>query len=263
MKPNDFIKMMDSLLPRSLSEEWDNDGCMVCSDPFSSVKKCLTCLDVDEGALSFAVQNGFDTVVSHHPLIFSKLSSLDLTSPNVSSEALVCAAVKSGVNVFSYHTRLDKARGGLNDFVASMIGMENVCVFCEDDGLMRCGAVGDTTLFELAGKCREKLGLAKIGYPVLVYGEDRKISKAALVTGSGSEYVRMALDAGADVLISGDLKYHDVSLALSHGIACIDAGHDGTERAAAELLKQMIESASGSEVSCTVYHSPCEKHCVI
>ncbi|MFD0682651.1 MULTISPECIES: Nif3-like dinuclear metal center hexameric protein [unclassified Paenibacillus] len=52
------------------------------------------------------------------------------------------------------------------------------------------------------------------------------IRKVAVLGGSGSRYVRHALFAGADVLITGDIDYHTAQDAAAAGIALIDPGHN-------------------------------------
>ena len=58
---------------------------------------------------------------------------------------------------------------------------------------------------------------------------DDKISKVAVVTGSGADMFRKAQRSGADVLITGDMKYHDAQDALDLGMNVIDCGHFNTE----------------------------------
>ena len=52
----------------------------------------------------------------------------------------------------------------------------------------------------------------------------------ALCGGSGISYLTAAKKAGADVYITGDVKYHDAQAAKELGIMVVDAGHFGTER---------------------------------
>lgn len=80
---------------------------------------------------------------------------------------------------------------------------------------------------------------------VRVVGEgSRQVSKVGVLGGSGGgEIVRMP--AGLDVLVTGDVKYHDAVAADVAGLAVVDAGHAGTEKcivpALARYLRQECE----------------------
>lgn len=81
-----------------------------------------------------------------------------------------------------------------------------------------------------------------------------KISRVALCTGSGAEFIGLAKVRNADVFVTGDLKYHDAQRALENGMWVIDAGHFGTEKQVVNLLEEMIreglpENSVQTEVS--------------
>ena len=73
---------------------------------------------------------------------------------------------------------------------------------------------------------------------------DKPIRSLGIIVGSGGSYVRDAIYNGCDVLITGDVKYHDAQLAKEAGILVIDAGHYGTEKSfvanMTEKLKEKI-----------------------
>ena len=50
---------------------------------------------------------------------------------------------------------------------------------------------------------------------------DRVVKKVALCGGSGGSLIKTAAERGADVLVSGDLKYHDIRLAQAVGLALV------------------------------------------
>ena len=68
-----------------------------------------------------------------------------------------------------------------------------------------------------------------------------KISKVALCTGSGAEFIGLAKVKKADVYITGDLKYHDAQRAVESNLWVIDAGHFGTEKLVVDLLASILE----------------------
>jgi len=94
-------------------------------------------------------------------------------------------------------------------------------------GLGRLGTLGKSlTLKSFSERCKKLLEIGE----VQTWGDpQRSVKTIALCGGSGGSLVRTAAERGADVLVSGDLKYHDVQLARALGLALVDAGHYGTE----------------------------------
>ena len=91
-------------------------------------------------------------------------------------------------------------------------------------GLGRVGKLDHAvTLQELCEKVKQAYDVPA----VRVVGDPaRSVRKIAVLGGSGSRYVRHALFAGADVLITGDIDYHTAHDALAAGLAIIDPGHN-------------------------------------
>ncbi len=94
-------------------------------------------------------------------------------------------------------------------------------------GLGRIGDLSEAVpLVKFAGLVKERLsavGTRFVGEP------GKQIRKVALCGGSGASLIKAAARMGADVLVTGDIKYHDAREAEALGIALIDAGHFATE----------------------------------
>lgn len=96
----------------------------------------------------------------------------------------------------------------------------------------------EVNLKEFANQVKESLECDTIR----VYGNlDRSIKKVAVCGGSGASFISSANKVGADVYITGDIKYHDAQLAQELGIAVIDAGHFNTEKHSIEFLKAHLK----------------------
>ena len=243
MNFREFYNILEEHFPSEYSASWDNDGVMVCTDPERQIKKCLTCLDMTDAAVEYAVANGFDVILSHHPLIFRGLKSIDVTGFCEKNEKAVMTLIRSGVAAVSFHTRLDAMPGGLNDHICKLLELEDVHV-CQIDEfpLMRVGKTKkEYSAEEFACFCSSALKLKEYSEMCALYGEPKTVSKVALVTGSGGDYIKSAVKSGADLFISGDISYHEVEEGLMCGISIIDAGHSGTERASSFLLKEKID----------------------
>ena len=82
-----FKELYDKLsrvhYPDVLRCSWDNDGIMCASKLDAEIKNVLIALDVTMDTVDYAVENGFDTIISHHPLVFraqKALSPLSLSA---------------------------------------------------------------------------------------------------------------------------------------------------------------------------------------
>jgi dinuclear metal center YbgI/SA1388 family protein len=109
-------------------------------------------------------------------------------------------------------------------------------------GLGRIGVLEEgTTLAGYAALVKERLGLQGVRY---VGAAGRKVRKVALCGGSGASLLRDAWRQGADLLVTGDVKYHDARDAEALGVALMDAGHFATEipmvRGVAEILRKEL-----------------------
>jgi dinuclear metal center YbgI/SA1388 family protein len=102
-----------------------------------------------------------------------------------------------------------------------------------------CDIAAPVTLAEFAAVVKERLQLAAVR---MVGNSDKKISRIALCGGSGASLLREAARKGADLLVTGDIKYHEAQEAEALGMALIDAGHFATERLMIEGLSRQLES---------------------
>jgi len=119
----DLIKFLESTIPGWLSESWDNCGLQAGAgkNPLTGI---LCSLDISAEVIDEALALGVNFIFSHHPLLFKPVSRLDLdTFPG----NLLGRALAGGITLFSAHTNLDSVAGGVNDHLASILGLEQ-CV---------------------------------------------------------------------------------------------------------------------------------------
>jgi putative NIF3 family GTP cyclohydrolase 1 type 2 len=117
MTVREIFEKLEERIPASLREPWDNDGLMCASDDTKEVRRALVALDVTEDIVDYAISNDIDLILSHHPLIFKPLSSID---PENHISRKVIKLIKSNVSVISFHTRADKVRGGVTSFAEAL-----------------------------------------------------------------------------------------------------------------------------------------------
>ena len=237
MTIKDFYAKLTELYPVSLSCEWDNDGLMCCYDSKAEVKKVLTALDCTNEVLEYAAANGFDTVITHHPMIFKGLCSITDTSL-VSNKVIFC--IKNRINVISLHTRLDAGKNGVNDCLAEKLGLTEIEFFGDDESpeLGRIGTAG----IDFIETVKSSLGLTSVTAYIT-----RDIHRVAVVGGSGKDYIKAAVSAGADTFVTGECSYNYALDAADMGLNIIEAGHYHTEFPVCAHLAELAETIAGAK----------------
>ena len=220
----DIYNFLDIKCPRSLSCAWDNDGMMCVPDKNAPVTKILCALDVTERTIEEAEEEGCDCIVSHHPLIFHKLSSIhdgDVTA------ARVIRLLQKNIAVLSFHTRLDAASGGVNDTLCRKLGLAPTGPFgCDGEALGRLAEYA--VPMPLASFCAQVK--ASLGTPVLhAVSAKKQVKKLAILGGDGKDDWEAALAAGADTYLTGTMSYNTLLDATAAGLNVVAAGHYFTE----------------------------------
>ena len=253
MKCKDLINILEKKAPIYLAESWDNPGLLVGRRD-KEIKKILVALDVTEEAIDEAIKLKADIIVTHHPLIFGSLKTVN---DSTFTGRKVLRLIENGICHYAMHTNLDTAFGGTNDTLAEILGLENIeplAVSCEQNGLPNgLGRMGDLKeemkFVDFAKLVKEKLNLECLS----ITGDKEKIVKrVGLCTGSGFEFIEEAQANGCDVYITADVKFHDAQKAVDMGMCLIDATHYGTENIIVPVLRKYIEEETqkaGFEVS--------------
>lgn len=118
----DVCRKLEEWAPAGLAYSWDRSGLSV-GTPGQPVLGVLACLTVTREALARAREAGADLIVSHHPLIWDPLERLDPQDPHT---RLCLDAAHGGLAVFSLHTNLDVAPGGVNHVLAQTLGLREM-----------------------------------------------------------------------------------------------------------------------------------------
>lgn len=117
-----IFRELEGWAPKTFAYDWDNVGLQVgsISDKTEAV---LVTLDVNDAVVDEAIRLGANVIVSHHPMLFKPLKTIDFNTPK---GKLVRKLIKHDITVYASHTNLDIAEGGVNDLLAEKIGIENV-----------------------------------------------------------------------------------------------------------------------------------------
>ena len=235
MTARELYFYLQNKIPSSLSCEWDNDGLMCCPDPENEVKKVLIALDITERTVDYAIANGFDTIISHHPLIFHKVATLEPSDPTARK---LIKLTQSGICAMSFHTRLDAVKGGVNDALANTLGLCDIKPFgTDEEPIGRIGTLPSPVKPDVFCENVKKA----LGAPaVLASLSGNNVYKVALVGGDGKDFVDAAIMHGADTYISGRISYNIMAEAPEKHINLIEAGHFFTENPVCCVIRDMI-----------------------
>lgn len=241
MKTSEFIKALEQLAPPEYAEGWDNVG-LLTGSPKRDVHKVYIALDADGSAVERAVRERCDMLVTHHPLLFSAIKSI--REDDFIGRRLLMM-IENRMNYYAMHTNFDVAV--MADLAAEYLKLGHVVplsVIRETSaGLKGIGCVGEpekeTTLADLAACVKQIFDLPQVRY----YGDPEGIiSRIAMCPGSGKGMDTDALDAGAQVLITGDVDHHYGLDCVEKGLWIIDAGHHGLEHIFVDYMSRWLSA---------------------
>lgn len=129
----DIISIMEDFAPLYMAEDWDNVGLQIGSRTWP-VEKIWVALDPSFHIVQEACKQGVDLLITHHPLFFKPLKTLDL---DTLQGRLAAECIRHKLGIYSAHTNLDSVRGGLNDIFADRIGLHNCSIFEPSDPLKK------------------------------------------------------------------------------------------------------------------------------
>ena len=225
MKIEEIYNQLDAISPFALQEKWDNSGLLI-GDMQREVKHISVALDIDAHMLDNAKE---DTLfIVHHPLIFSGLKQLNFsTYPSNLLEIMV----QKRLSLIAMHTNFDKTH--LNRFV-----FEKILGFkCTSQDDFICKTTGSWSKDELIKLLKEKLGLETLR----VVSPKNRINSIALTTGSGASLMD---EIDSDCFLTGDIKYHDATKAMSQNLMMVDIGHYESEKFFVDVLLNELENLS-------------------
>lgn len=252
-KLKDLLDLLEELVPAELAEAWDNPGVQV-GFLDQAIGKVVLSLDPTPQAVQYSLSEKAQLLITHHPLIFKPIKNIiDGEYPG----AVVCEAIRGGLSIVAMHTNLDIAKRGINSILAGLLGLKEISPLCEAmpdkdnrgskgvqarevlTGIGRIGTLQPPLPFpEFISKVKKLLGLSVVR---VVNKKNLTVNKVAVVGGSGGSLIKEAWRKGADVLVTGDVTYHQGREADFLGLAVIDSGHFPTERLAFRIFGRQLQ----------------------
>lgn len=240
---------IEQAVPLENAMDYDNVGLLV-GDGDQVVTGVLVALELTDLILEEAISKDCNLILVHHPLIFNPLHRITKQDPIGNR---IIRLIEHQIGLYACHTNLDSSYGGLNDFVADVLGIkitnlkkynwllsgESSTSNAEPEvSNIRVGLVERQTLAEFVKQVKERLNLDYIHY----CGEESAIiKKVGLCTGSGVSFFQEALRQKVDVYVTGDMKYHDAMMALDQKTPIIDATHYGTEQLVSKWFLDFLQ----------------------
>lgn len=236
MRAADIISLIEEFAPDSIQEDWDNSGLSI-GDPGREVGSVLLALDCTPEVIDEAISTGAEMIITHHPLIFKGVKRI---SNGTVLERMIAKIIKNDMVVYSAHTNIDKVLSGVSGIMAQKLGLKNVRILCEDaDPEFGLGVTGDLeTPLDFSGILKivkEKFDLRTVRCSKPL---DIPIKKVALCGGSGSSFAEVAMKSDAQLLITGDVTYHNFFCESNFMI--MDIGHYESEIGVLELIKDIL-----------------------
>ncbi|MDR2055584.1 MAG: Nif3-like dinuclear metal center hexameric protein [Desulfovibrio sp.] len=253
MRLSELFSAIEKTAPLSIAAAWDASGLQVTSRRTTASSLAL-CLDPTPESIRRALEKNAEAIVSHHPLTLKP--SLP-NRPDAYYEALRLLFA-ADVPLYAAHTTLDANPEGPAGWLAEEFKLTNLRVLepiappLRKDALPSgFGLVGDLpcpqSLEEITRTLAKHIDLST---SALCGPSPKAVTRLACCVGSGSSLLENAVNQGAQLFITGDVKYHT---ALAAEICLLDAGHHGLEE---EMTRRLCLGLQEQLAPLTVFFVP-------
>jgi len=243
-----LVSSFEKLWPTNLAEEWDVVG-LVSGSSSKTVRTVLLTVDVTKDVVENAKSISADLILAHHPLMLRGVTNVTEDS---SKGSIISELIRADIALYSAHTNADSVEHGTSAALAKALGLVDskpLAPISESQGIGQTGSLKNkVSLGDLASMLNSILPPTATG--VRVAGEfNTQVQKIALCAGAGDSYLEQALDSGADVYITSDLRHHRaqevLELAKARGVAfaLVDISHWAAEFVWLETAKGQLQSS--------------------
>lgn len=243
MNVKDVVNILNEKCPMSMAEPWDNVGLLV-GDEKAVVKKVLVALDPIRSVINEALVCGADLIVTHHPVMFKPAKTI---TRDTFDGRIISTLLENKINLCAMHTNVDFYEKGPNHTAAKLLNLADVKTLVPhpdvaNAGIGKIGTLPFAVPISLESLAEYVKKSFKADFVRLAGTPTADVHKVALVTGSGMDYVDAAIEQGADVLITGDIKYHQAHDAVERGIYLIDVGHFESEKLVINMFEKLLST---------------------
>jgi len=235
MKLGKIADIIEREFPLSTAYDWDNCG-LLLGDREREIKTVLLSLDVNCAVADEAIAMGADLILSHHPILFDGTKRITADTPE---GRCIMKLLENNICVYSAHTNCDVGKNGINARLAALFGLDS-SEFLEENGLGRIGNLKAPMRFSDFAEFTKQV----LNTPFVRICGDKaaKISRVAVASGACADSIPTAIQKGADVIVTADMKYHEMINYSEQGICIVDAGHYPTEIIVTDIFEELLNA---------------------
>lgn len=234
--------------PLELAENWDNVGWILDPEDREHFESALLTIDLTQAVLKEAVAGSVDLLIAYHPPIFSGLKRLRASSPQ---ERVILAAARAGLSIYSPHTALDAAPDGMTEWLARAAGPGRMKPIVESAPGSHSGSGRQVrldrpvTLGRAVEMVKVHLGLENLR--VSEADRSEPINTVGVCPGAGGSVFEKL--TRVDLLLTGEMRHHDVLAYSAAGTHVLLTEHTNSERGyLPHLARQMRAACPGLAV---------------
>ena len=235
VKVRDIYNAIDAFAPFETAEAYDNVGILIDCD--NETEKILFALDATEDTILEACAQDCGVLVVHHPAIFGGITRIQKGDP-------VMEAAKAGISVIAAHTNFDRAAGGVNDVLTDLLELGTISPF--GNGMGRIGLLKEQMMPDAFAEFIKN----KFEIEALRMVPGKNSIKTVAVCGGSGDLVIDAFLAGADALVTGEVRHENALLAKRYGITTVAAGHFATENPGIMAMCGYLQRVFGDDAEC-------------
>ena len=240
MQIKELIDYLDYRFPYDTASDFDTSIGFAIGSKSIEVNKVLLALDLTLDVAKEAKEKGCNLIITHHPFLFNPINKIIFDSPQGTIIKFLC---DNNISIYSMHTNLDVAVGGVNDSLAKMLGIEFNHTEALKDNMLVYGKIKACCLEDLVKKVKDVYKLSG----VRVVGDlNKKINMAGVIGGAGASIYNIndAIKKGCDVLITGEVHLDKAIYASNLGFSIIEVNH-GVERFVFDFLINELKDKFG------------------
>lgn len=261
VRVQDILNNLETNAPFQLAESWDNVGLLI-GNPDQIVTGVIAGLDPTNNLVDEAIRSGCNTIITHHPVIFKPLASINTGTPE---GILLQKTLSHNIAIIGCHTNFDSAEEGVSDVLGTRLGLKDLQPLISTPGApdgTGLGRIGNYTQPVTADAFTKLLLSALELSSVSLTGPlPETIATVAVCGGSGSEFAQAALLRGADIYLSAEIKHSTAIWARENNFCVIEGTHYATEKPAVALLVKRLQQANETEGwNINVLQSESEQH---
>ena len=235
-----IIEHIERIAPPTAQASWDRSG-LQAAGLAPAASRLAVGLDPTPDFVAAALDWGAGFLLTHHPL-YLEPRPLDAPGPFLDAARAVLSA---GAWLYAAHTSLDANPAGPAGWLARKLGLAGLAVLeptADGLGIGQVGDLGEPLAWD--DFARVLAGQVRRDFWTLAGTRPQRVERVAICPGSGGSLAGAARAAGAQVLVTGDLKYHQ-ALDAGHpatGLCVVDVGHFSLEEEMTRLLAGSLDA---------------------